>query len=131
MDCDYPIRMTDQRRILMEELGSTKSHPTAEDLYHAVRRRLPRISLGTVYRNLEKMVDCGLVRKVDIPGERMRFDADTSPHYHVRCTKCGKVGDVYADSVPDFDPAALASDFRITGFDLEFSGLCPQCANGA
>lgn len=130
MDCDFPIRMTDQRRVLMEELGQLRSHPTAEDLYRIVRRRLPKISLGTVYRNLEKMVECGLVRKVDIPGERMRFDADTTPHYHIRCEKCGSVGDVYADRAPDFAPGALRSDFSITGVDVEFTGLCPKCANG-
>lgn len=132
MDCDYPIRMTDQRRALMEELKGTRSHPTAEDLYRSVRKRLPRISLGTVYRNLEKMVDCGLVRKVDIAGERMRFDADTTPHHHVRCEICGRVGDVYGHGPTlSLDAGDLESDFTITGFSIEFTGLCPKCANGS
>lgn len=131
MKCDFPIRMTDQRRVLMEELGRMRTHPTADELYQAVRRRLPKISLGTVYRNLEKMVDCGLVRKVDVPGERMRFDADTTPHYHVRCEICGRVGDVYADGEPALDAAVLKTDFRITGFNIEFTGLCPTCAKGS
>lgn len=131
MDCDYPIRMTDQRRVLMEELRRLCTHPTADELYRIVRKRLPKISLGTVYRNLELMADCGLVRKVDMAGERMRFDADTSPHYHVRCEKCGSVGDVYVDRALYFDPDAMTSDFRITGFNLEFTGLCPKCADDA
>jgi Fur family ferric uptake transcriptional regulator len=91
-----------------------------------VRRRMPRISLGTVYRNLEMLAESGLIRRLE--GKQNRFDANTDAHYHVRCLACGRVGDVWMRSA-----TALArrgqrvSDYEILGHRLEFLGHCPQC----
>jgi len=79
------LRITRQRRVILEELQRTKSHPTADELYRKVRRRLPRISLGTVYRNLELLSRSGLIRKLEIGGGKMRFDGIVEPHYHIHC----------------------------------------------
>ena len=73
-------RMTDQRRVILEELRATKSHPTADELYRDVRRRLPKISLGTVYRNLDILNKAGMINKLDFGSGQSRYDADLSNH---------------------------------------------------
>jgi len=104
------------------------SHPTATDLYEVVRKQLPRISLGTVYRNLDQLVDAGEVHRLKMTGRETRFDGDTKPHNHVRCLRCGCVADVH--HVPfDFSAAGIhdLNGFELHGYHLEFTGLCPQC----
>jgi Fur family ferric uptake transcriptional regulator len=126
---DKPRRNTRQRRVVLEELRKVRSHPTAAELYEIVRHRLPRISLATVYRNLELLADEGLIRKLDVAGGPSRFDGDNVPHWHVRCVRCGRVDDV--SGVPaDFAIPRLenAGGYEILGHRLEFEGICPACA---
>jgi len=119
--------MTRQRRVILEELAKVHSHPTADELYARVRRRLPRISLGTVYRNLDLLTKAGDVRKL-AAGRQRRFDGDTSRHYHVRCTGCGAVADLEVEAPDGVEEAARrASDYEITGHEIVFSGRCPRC----
>jgi Fur family ferric uptake transcriptional regulator len=121
------MRLTNQRRMILEELKSVTTHPTADEIYGMVRQKLPRISLGTVYRNLEVLSSLGLVRKLENAAGQKRFDGDVSPHHHIRCDTCGKVGDIF--DAPDISGIAqgVSTDFQITGLSLEFSGICPQC----
>ena len=91
MKQDRRQRNTQQRRIILEELQGVRSHPTAVDLYELVRHRLPKISLGTVYRNLELLSRQGTIRKLDFGGEEARFDGDLMRHEHVRCVRCGRM----------------------------------------
>lgn len=121
-------RMTPQRRVILEELRKLKSHPTASELYKVVRERLPHISLGTVYRNLDILSRSGMALKLVVSDAQCRFDGDLSVHYHVRCVKCGRV-----DDVVDL-PAEVSlgcpddlSGYRILGHRLEFLGVCPGC----
>ncbi len=122
------IRLTTQRQIILEELAKVKTHPTASELYDMVRKRLPRIGLGTVYRNLELMADSGIILKIEVGGTQKRFDATTENHYHIRCAKCGKVDDmdlpVFKDLVTH---AAAATSYHILGHHVEFSGICIEC----
>ena len=121
------MRLTNQRRIIMEQLQSVTSHPTADEIYGMVREKMPRISLGTVYRNLEVLSSLGLVRKLENAAGQKRFDGDMSPHHHIRCDVCGRVGDIF--DAPDISgvEAGVTTDFEITGVSLEFSGVCPSC----
>lgn len=120
-------RMTTQRRLILEELRKTRTHPTADEVYDAVRRRLPRISLGTVYRNLDLLVETGEVSRLERTGSQMRFDGETKPHHHVRCLACGRINDVFAD-MPPLDPASFKADgFAITGVSLDLYGYCGAC----
>ena len=122
------IRLTTQRQIILEELAKVKTHPTASELYDMVRKRLPRIGLGTVYRNLELMADNGMILKLEIGGTQKRFDATTAPHYHIRCSGCGKVEDIMIPIMDDLAQAAeQASSYKIFGHHVEFSGLCADC----
>jgi Fur family ferric uptake transcriptional regulator len=121
-------RNTPQRRVILEELCQLNSHPTAAELYAVVRRRLPRISLGTVYRNLEVLHEEGRIRRVAFAGTETRFDGTLDPHYHVRCTECGRIEDIFsltADQAP-IQPEELAG-FKIEGHRLEYFGTCPDC----
>jgi Fur family ferric uptake transcriptional regulator len=114
--------------VIVEELRKSRSHPTATELYEASRRRLPRISLGTVYRNLNVLGRMGLVRKVEGPHGEARFDGNVEPHHHVRCIHCGGVADVV--DLPDGPRGEELEDvagFEILGYRLEFIGICPEC----
>ena len=125
---DPMIRRTAQRQIILEELAKVKTHPTANDLYDMVRKRLPRIGLGTVYRNLELMSNKGIIQKLEVGGTQKRFDAITEPHCHIRCTCCGKVEDIDLAVTDDMlKTAAQNSPYQITGYSIEFSGACLDC----
>lgn len=122
------LRMTTQRQVILEELSKVKTHPTANELYDMVRKRLPHIGLGTVYRNLELMADCGMILKVEVGGTQKRFDATTDDHYHIRCSACGRVDDIDMPVIEDFAArASTASPYLILGHHVEFTGICEDC----
>lgn len=122
------VRQTSQRRVILEELCKVTSHPTAADVYEMVRRKLPRISLGTVYRNLELLNECGTIQKLDFGEPHKRFDGNATPHYHVNCSECGRVSDVFIPLKHPLDAEAeAATGFRVTGHHVSFVGICPGC----
>ena len=126
------MRLTTQRQVILEELGKVKSHPTANEVYDMVRKRLPRIGLGTVYRNLELMAESGMILKLEVGGTQKRFDATTDLHYHVRCNECGKVDDIKLPVQHDINRlAAGATDYEILSHHVEFSGICGRCSSAA
>jgi len=126
------LRITNQRDVILNELRAVKTHPTADELYTQVRRQLPRVSLATVYRNLEWLSEQGLAQKIEVGGRQKRFDGDISEHYHVRCQQCGRVADVEMDTLDNVERSiSQACGFQITGHRLEFTGLCPECSNGS
>jgi Fur family ferric uptake transcriptional regulator len=125
-------RKTLQRQVILEELRLSRSHPTATQLYQTVRKRLPRISLGTVYRNLELLARNETIRKLDVGGAEARFDGVIKPHHHARCTQCGAIDDLF--DIPDniVKPEALRrDDYDIRGYHIAFFGLCPRCRSGS
>ena len=123
-------RNTPQRRVILDELCHLKSHPTAAELYAVVRQRLPRISLGTVYRNLEVLHEDGVINKLEFAGAESRFDGNIEQHYHVRCTECGRVEDIFPlDSEQTLSQPAELAGFQVTGYRLEYFGICPGCRN--
>lgn len=119
--------MTSQREVLLRELRAVTTHPTADELYGLVRRVLPRISLGTVYRNLDVLHRCGLVLKLP-GGPQARFDGRTQTHYHICCVSCGHVDDLaMRRDWPAPSGAIGPTGYRVLGHRLEFFGLCPRC----
>jgi len=126
------LRMTRQRQMILQELQRGPGHPTADELFARVRRRLPRTSLGTVYRNLDTLADLGVIRKVESGGAQRRFDARVDDHYHVRCAVCGRVEDVAVRPSPGVERALQpVTNYEITGHRLEFVGRCPRCRRQA
>lgn len=122
-------RMTRQRAVILEELRRLKSHPTADELYSVVRGRLPHISLGTVYRNLDFLVESGAARCLEIAGATRRFDGDISDHQHVRCVHCGRIGDVTPPrAVPEVESLQASGFARILRSRVAYDGVCECCA---
>lgn len=123
------LRMTTQRKVILEELRKIHTHPSADEIYEVVRLRLPRISLGTVYRNLEVLSELGKVQKLELSGSLKRFDWDTNKHYHIRCLRCNRVEDAPIAPLKQLeDKLYEATVFEIIGYNLEFTGLCPECS---
>jgi Fur family transcriptional regulator, ferric uptake regulator len=121
-------RNTIQRRILLEEIRKTRRHITANELYHSVRDRLPHISLGTVYRNLELLYEAGEVRKLGGAGQETKFDGVTETHHHLRCRRCGRIDDVSGSlSLVVEGEIANSSGWHLSGPSIEFEGICPDC----
>jgi len=122
-------RVTRQRAVILEELRKVATHPTADEVYAMVRQRLPRISLGTVYRNLDLLAERGEILKLESAGNCKRFDGITRPHQHVHCRKCGRMADIML-SVPMPDTRGIIlPGFTITAARLEFDGLCDACVS--
>lgn len=121
-------RMTQQRAVILEELRKVTSHPTADEIYTMVRKKMPKISLGTVYRNLELLSEKGEILKLEYAGFQMRFDGNAAPHTHLRCESCGRVADVMGVSPAAKVPEGLSvPGFRVSSARVEFFGLCDGC----
>lgn len=122
------LRMTHQREVILDELNRNKSHPTADELYERIKKKLPRVSLATVYRNLEILSEAGLIKKLEISGRQKRFDWDPGDHDHVFCTKCQRIDNIITPSAPALDvEPEQGKGYQITGCRIEFFGLCPSC----
>ena len=123
------IRITRQRKVILEGLKNLTSHPTAGEVYDMVRQELPRVSLGTVYRNLETLSRDGHILKLELDDEsQKRFDGRTDTHYHLKCIDCGRVLDINLPAQSDIENNAnKITDCLVMGHKLEFSGLCPHC----
>ena len=129
MQKEKNMRMTRQRKVILEELRKLNTHPSADEIYEVVRHRLPRISLGTVYRNLEVLSELGEIQKLELSGLLKRFDWDTKKHYHIRCVRCSRVDDAPIAPLNQLDNELYgATVFEIIGHNLEFTGLCPECS---
>lgn len=127
-ELDNNMRLTNQRQVIIEELKKVTSHPTANEVFDMVRKRLPRIGLGTVYRNLDLLSDRGIIKKLEVGGEQKRFDGDTSPHYHIRCINCNRVDDIFIERHKDLEKsAASCCNFKILDHHVQFSGICSKC----
>lgn len=122
------LRETSQRKIILEELSKVTTHPTANEIYEIVRKRLPRISLGTVYRNLELLSKSGLIQKLEVAGTQKRFDGIAKNHYHIRCVRCGRLDDLDLPALRSINQAATSvTNYEVMWHRLEFAGLCPEC----
>jgi Fur family transcriptional regulator, peroxide stress response regulator len=123
------LAVTVQRRAVFEALSARRDHPTADQVYDAVRDRLPGLSRTTVYRVLETLVGAGFARKVQHAGGAARFDPITARHHHLVCEACGQLVDVDDDAVPTLRlPRARGTGFRVTDYSVSFLGLCGACA---
>ena len=122
------LRMTPQREIILKILNEKNIHPTADEVFRIVRERLPRISLGTIYRNLELMTEQGLIKVTGQGGIQRRYEGNIKEHYHLKCVSCGRLEDAPVETIPfPDDTLREKSDFKILGHNLEFLGLCPGC----
>ena len=128
---EAPLRMTPSRRAILDQVRHAATHPTADEVYREVRKELPRVSLGTVYRNLEILARHGLIRVVGDTGGRRRYDRTLDDHCHVQCRSCGRIEDVHIDAWSRLERLVDGEcEFEIDGCRVNFVGVCPECAGG-
>ena len=121
-------RRSKQRERILEILKNTTIHPTAGWIYNKLSQEFAGLSMGTVYRNLNILIEQGLVVKIDFGSTFDRFEANTTPHYHFICEKCGSIRDI--DMPVDTshnEKAEKLTPFKITQHRIKFYGLCNKC----
>ena len=121
-------RNTIQRSLVLAAVNRLHCHATADEIYDAIVKEHPSISRGTVYRNLNRLVETGQIRRVEIPGEADRYDHICKEHYHVQCVVCRRIFDVEMERMPAPETHIKdAHGFSFVGHDLIFKGICPDC----
>jgi Fe2+ or Zn2+ uptake regulation protein len=122
------IRKTKQREAILKVLKATDTHPTAQWIHEQVRRELPHISLGTVYRDLKMLKQRGDIAELDFGGSQSRFDGNTGKHSHFCCLECQNIFDIAEPVANNLDAkVAEKSGFDVHYHRLEFFGLCHHC----
>ncbi len=116
-------RVTKQRTAVYQYLLSTDAHPTAETIHLSVRHRLPNISLATIYKAVDSLVDVGLVNRIQRGASSARYDAAVKDHAHYRCIGCDGVWDTTQYATPRGTPQA----FEVVRVNVEFVGYCADC----
>lgn len=121
------MRYSHQRELILKEVLSRNDHPTAEQICTSLREVCPRLSLGTVYRDLNTLVEIGKVRRVSIPGEADRFDGELNVHQHMFCRKCRRVITLPIPEEAIRELVAACPDIRVDNYFLSVFGLCSDC----
>jgi Fur family peroxide stress response transcriptional regulator len=122
------MRNTRQRQVVLDIVRNTSTHPTADWVYEQARQVIPNISLGTVYRLLNRLHEEGLVAQLEVGSRKARFDGNPGDHQHIVCEKCGRIADV-----PDVIDALATqrieqtTGFRVSTHRVEWFGVCPEC----
>jgi Fur family peroxide stress response transcriptional regulator len=123
------VKLTHQRMEIFREVAMSEEHPDAEKIYRRVRKRLPSISLDTVYRTLWSLLDLGLITTLGLPRKTVRFDANMKLHHHFVCTKCGMTRDFYSkklDRLKILGSEEILATVQRT--QVEVSGICMKCS---
>ena len=127
------LSVTRQRLAIFEALAASREHPSAEDIHRAVRKRIPHLSLATVYKNLEALRDIGAVSDVNALHEHGRYEAALpgtgagSPHHHLVCIRCRKVVDLHDAGLGDLQ-VSDSQGFEVHALKVQVEGVCPECA---
>ena len=119
-------RNSAQRNLVLNIMEGNKSHPTADNIYKEARKADPHISRGTVYRNLNLLVQRGEILRLSIDEGSDRYDGNSSPHYHFKCSKCGNVSDVDIPYISQLNNIADASG-EVLSHNIIFTGICKCC----
>ncbi len=122
------IRITPQRMAILEFLTEVQTHPTAEEVYQAIEKKFPGISVATVYNNLKRFTEIGFLKEMNYGSASSRYDFSLKPHYHVICENCGKVADFHYPKLDDVEVAAAQlTNYKVNSHRLEIYGVCPNC----
>lgn len=121
-------RFTKQEHIVYDVLLQTKEHPTIKEVYNMVKNVDSKVGQATVYRNINKLVELGKVRKITTDPYNVRYDADISIHQHLYCNKCCRVYDVFDDNLINFNKYFKENyDFSVESVDVDIIGKCKDC----
>lgn len=122
------FKLTPQRLAILKYLDNNTMHPSAEDVFIEIKKEYPTVSFATVYNTLEALLNLGEIMEVTIDPERKHFDPNPTPHHHVVCTVCGKIGDVFADYSKELKlPEETLDEFNVSGNHVNFYGVCRKC----
>jgi Fur family transcriptional regulator, peroxide stress response regulator len=122
------VKATHQRTEILRELAGSEEHPDAETILKRVRKRIPTISVDTIYRTLRLLEDRGVIARVGSMRDRARFDANTDRHHHFVCTECGMIGDFYSDAMDRLPaPREVSEMGSVEGVYVELRGTCCKC----
>lgn len=117
-----------QREYIYKLLQNTDKHPTASWIYDQLKPEFPNLSMGTVYRNINILLDQGLIQKIEAGSSFDRYDANTEPHYHFLCNECGAVDDIPFEIFKTLnEDVSQSTGYKIEGHRLDFYGICPEC----
>lgn len=123
------FKLTPQRIAILKFLEGNTGHPTAEDIFIEIKKKHPTVSFATVYNTIQALKDRGDLLEVTIDPERKHFDPNPSPHHHIICTACGRIGDIFVDySAALTLPEETLKEFTPTGNHIDFHGVCRDCS---
>jgi len=126
----HGLRVTPQRIAIFEELSKAEDHPSSEDIYKRIRKKLPHVSFDTVYRTLLSFSKIGLINVVEGYGDRKRFDPNIHNHHHLRCIQCHAIIDFYNDSYDKIVvPKEIKQKFQVLNKKVILEGICKKCSN--
>ena len=125
----HALPLTFQRRVILEALSVRSDHPTADQLFDSLRRRIPELSRTTVYRTLETFARVGVARKVCHPGAAARYELNTQRHHHLVCLSCEAIVDLKDTSLDGLPLPSGKFGFSVADYSIQFRGLCPDCAS--
>lgn len=117
------MRHTKQNDLILEIVNRACNHPTAYDVYNECRKEIPNISLGTVYRNLNKLVELGLIQRLDVGGDMIKYDKNIN-HDHFVCVKCCKVIDLDRSNI-SYDEQICGN--KVINCIIRYDGICRDC----
>ena len=121
------MKYSRQRELICQKVCERPLHLTAEAVYNALKEENPKLSLGTVYRNLNALCENGMLTRVEVPKGPERFDGNLHPHDHLICECCGKVVDIPEEITVDLSQVEKATGLSITGHSTIYKGLCTDC----
>lgn len=125
---DNGCKVTPQRLAVYDMLSHTTEHPTAEMIYQKVKEQYPTMSFATVYKSVEIFSKLGVIQVLNTGEDSFRYDAKTSEHPHIKCTKCGRVNDVsHLDARAVESLVENETGFKVNGQQFYFYGICPDC----
>jgi Fur family peroxide stress response transcriptional regulator len=126
----YDLAATHQRQVIYETVLSLHGHPSTEMIYDKVRRKIPSISLATVYKNLRTFIDSGMLREVSLHHGSLRVECNQIPHHHLICVQCKTITDLDEAGI---DPVhlrrKLPAGFQVRRISVDVLGVCPECAS--
>lgn len=121
------MKYSNQREIIYHIVQEGATHPTADAVYTAAKKLIPKLSLATVYRNLATLTQAGLIQKLNVPGGAEHYDANVKKHYHFFCGKCGRVFDIRMQVEELLEDVENSSGHKITEANIHLRGICREC----
>lgn len=119
------MKNTRQKGIILDAVKQLKNHPTADEIYLSLKKDNPKLSLATVYRNLNQFATEGRIRKVSVPGDSERYDAMMDTHEHFYCESCGTIQDIHINGLEE--QLLNHPTMKIDDYKLMLFGKCEQC----